>query len=174
MPTFPEPIFLQYSLMMAQNPSFLLNSPFLTPTFPKEPNLATNPLFLQKCSFPAIIFSKSPILPQILSKRSFLVPISPKPIFPQYSLMRAQNQFFLHNSPFRTLTFPKEPNLAQNNFFLPNSPFLTPTFPKEPNLARNFYFLLNSPFPTPTFLNELSLAQILLFVFMSLSYSHFL
>ena len=131
--------------MMAQNPSFLPNTPFLTPTFLKEANLAPNPLFLLECPFPTPIFSKRSILAQALPKRTFLMPTFPELIFPA----------------FLTPTFPKEPNFAQNPSFIPITSFLTSTFPKKLNLVPNPLFLLQCSFPIPIFSKRSILAQTL-------------
>ena len=190
MPIFPESIFLQYIPMMDQNPFFLPNSPFLTPTFPKEPNLASNLLFLLKCPFPTPIFCKSPILAQTLPKRTFLMSTFPETIFPQYSQIMAQNPSFLLNRSFLTPTFSKDPNLAPNSLFLLECPFPTPIFcerfilaqalPKRtflmptfselffsqysPMIAQNPSFLLKSPFLTPNLPKEPNLVQNPLFL----------
>ena len=188
----PESIFPQCIPMMAQNSFFLPDSPFLTPTFPKEPNLASNLLFLLKCPFPTPIFCKSPILAQTLPKRTFLMPTFPEPIFPQYSPMMAQNPSFLPNSPFLTPTFPEKKNtvLPQIPYFYSYVPFLHPfslralfwlkIYSREPfscplslnpfflGTARlwlkNPSFLPNSPFLTLTVSKEPNLAPNPLFL----------
>ena len=162
-----NPFFLSTARLWLKNLSFLPNSPFLTLTFSKEPNLAPNPLFLLECPFPTPIFSERFILVQTLPKRTFLMPTFSEPIFSQYTPKMAQDPSFLLSCPFLTPNLPKEPSLAQNSFFFSNVPFLDLCslkapfwpilYPREPfscplSLKSHFgpefpYFYPNVPFP---------------------------
>ena len=186
MPIFPEPIFPQYSPIMAQNPFFVLNRLFLTPSYPKEPNLVPNPLFFLKCPFPSPILSKSPFLAQTLPKRSLLMPTFPESIVPQYSPIMAQKSLFSTQQSFSDTHFFQRAHLTPNLLFLLECPFPTPIFserfilaqtlPKRtflmptfsepifsqysPIMAQNPSFQLSIPFLTPNLPKEPSLAKI--------------
>ena len=95
MPTFPEPIFPQYSPMIAQNPSFLPNSLFLTPTFPeKNPVLPQIPYFYSYVPFLHPFSLRALFWLKVYSREPFSCPLSLNPFFPRYSPIMAQKSLF--------------------------------------------------------------------------------